>query len=107
VKTEYLNGCNENRDRRRAFGAWRRRLRPDASDPALAVNCQRPVSRRLPGAASQVDETDELRLWEKNIGGVMFKGRNEFLQHRVLIDFTLTEQALADIVERFRSSSRG
>jgi hypothetical protein len=49
-----------------------------------------------------VDETDRLRLWEKNIGGFTFKDRFEFLQKRVLIDFNLTEQALDDIVKRLR-----
>jgi hypothetical protein len=49
-----------------------------------------------------VDETDRLRLWEKNIGGHTFKDRNEFLQRRVLIDFNLTEQSLNDIVTRLR-----
>lgn len=49
-----------------------------------------------------VDETDRLRLWEKKIGGLTFKDRNEFLQKRVLIDFNLTEHALADIIARLR-----
>jgi len=47
-----------------------------------------------------IDETDRLRLWEKNVGGFTFESRNEFLQNKVLIDFGLTEQALNEIVGR-------
>jgi hypothetical protein len=49
-----------------------------------------------------IDETDDLRLWEKDIGGATFTSRDEFLQKKVLIDYDLTEQSLNEIVSRLR-----
>jgi hypothetical protein len=49
-----------------------------------------------------IEETDELRLWEKNIGGFTFKSRNEFLQQKVLINFDLTEANVVKIVESLK-----
>ena len=53
-----------------------------------------------------VDETDRLRLWEKKIGGWTSTDRNDFLRHRVLINFDLTEKALTDIVVRLRRGEK-
>jgi hypothetical protein len=49
-----------------------------------------------------VDETDQLRLWEKRIHGLGSKDRNDFLRNHVLIDFNLTEKMLSEIVDRLR-----
>jgi hypothetical protein len=45
-----------------------------------------------------IDETDRLRLWEKNVGGFTFKDRDDFLRNKVLIDYELTEQDMTEIV---------
>jgi hypothetical protein len=45
-----------------------------------------------------IRETEELRLWEKNVGGFTFKNRDEFLRKKVLIDFELTEHDMIEIV---------
>lgn len=50
-----------------------------------------------------IEETDRLRLWEKNIGGFTYNSRDEFLQEKVLIDYDLTEQSLSEIVGRLRN----
>jgi len=53
-----------------------------------------------------IDETDRLRLWEKNIGGFTYESRDEFLRKKVLIDFDLTEQSLTEIVRRLRGGEQ-
>jgi hypothetical protein len=45
-----------------------------------------------------ITETDELRLWEKNIGGFRYASRDEFLRKQVLIDYELTERDMTEIV---------
>lgn len=45
-----------------------------------------------------IAETDELRLWEKNVGGFKFANRDQFLREKVLIDYELTERDMAEIV---------
>jgi hypothetical protein len=49
-----------------------------------------------------IDETDRLRLWEKNVGGFTFASRDEFLQKKVLIDYDLTERQTRQIVEALK-----
>lgn len=49
-----------------------------------------------------IRETDELRLWEKNVGGSRRKDRDDFLRHKVLIDYDLTEKDMAEIVALLR-----
>ena len=39
-----------------------------------------------------IQETEELRLWEKNCGGFTYPSRDEFLQKQVLINYELTRQ---------------
>jgi len=50
-----------------------------------------------------IEETDRLRLWEKNVGGFTFKDRDEFLQRKVLIDYDLTEKQTKRIVEALKA----
>lgn len=50
-----------------------------------------------------IDETDRLRLWEKNVGGFTFESRDEFLRKKVLIDFDFAEQSLSEIATRLHS----
>lgn len=50
-----------------------------------------------------IDETDRLRLWEKNVGGFTFESRDEFLRKKVLIDFDFAEQSLSEIAMRLHS----
>jgi hypothetical protein len=45
-----------------------------------------------------IEETDALRLWEKNVGGFTFKDRDDFLRNKVLIDYDLTEADMVEIV---------
>jgi hypothetical protein len=45
-----------------------------------------------------IAETDELRLWEKNVGGFKYTDRDEFLRQKVLIDYELTERDMTQIV---------
>jgi hypothetical protein len=45
-----------------------------------------------------IEETDALRLWEKNVGGFTFKDRDDFLRNKVLIDYDLTERDMTEIV---------
>jgi hypothetical protein len=45
-----------------------------------------------------IEETDELRLWEKNVGGFTYPSRDDFLRKQVLIDFDLTERDMTEIV---------
>lgn len=54
-----------------------------------------------------IDETDRLRLWEKNVGGFTYANRDEFLQKKVLIDYDLTERQTRQIVEALRSGKSG
>ena len=54
-----------------------------------------------------IDETDRLRLWEKNVGGFTFATRDEFLQRKVLIDYDLTETQTRQIVEALKAGHRG
>jgi hypothetical protein len=49
-----------------------------------------------------ITETDELRLWEKNVGGFRHKDREDFLRHKVLIDYELTERDMTEIVALLR-----
>lgn len=53
-----------------------------------------------------IEETDRLRLWEKNVGGFTYESRDEFLQDMVLIDFDLTERSLNDIVTALRRGDK-
>jgi hypothetical protein len=46
-----------------------------------------------------IRETDELRLWEKNVGGSTYNDRDDFLRRKVLIDYELTERDFTEIVE--------
>lgn len=54
-----------------------------------------------------IDETDRLRLWEKNVGGFTYANRDEFLQKKVLIDYDLTERQTRQIVEALRAGKSG
>jgi hypothetical protein len=45
-----------------------------------------------------IAETDELRLWEKNVAGFTFKDRDDFLRNEVLINYELTERDMTEIV---------
>jgi hypothetical protein len=45
-----------------------------------------------------IEETDELQLWQKNVGGFTFKDRDDFLRNKVLIDYELTERDMVEIV---------
>src|SRR4051812_33413034 len=49
-----------------------------------------------------ITETDELRLWQKNIGGFTYTSRDEFLRNKVLINYELTERDMAEIVDLLR-----
>ena len=49
-----------------------------------------------------IEETDQLRLWEREIGGFTFKDRDDFLQRKVLIDYELTEQDFARVLTAIR-----
>jgi hypothetical protein len=53
-----------------------------------------------------IDETERFKLWEKNCGGFTYKSRDDFLQNKVLIDYDLTEQSLAEIVARLRGGEQ-
>ena len=54
-----------------------------------------------------IEETDRLRLWEKNVGGFTYATRDEFLQNQVLIDYDLTEKQTRQIVDALRGGYRG
>lgn len=45
-----------------------------------------------------IQETDRLKLWEKNCGGFTYQDRDEFLRKEVLIDYDLTEENFKAIV---------
>ena len=45
-----------------------------------------------------IEETDRLRLWEKNVGGFTYKDRDDFLRNKILINYDLTEQDMVEIV---------
>lgn len=49
-----------------------------------------------------IEETDRLRLWEKNVGGFTYKDRDEFLRKKVLINYELTEQDMIEIVSMLK-----
>lgn len=54
-----------------------------------------------------IEETDRLRLWEKNVGGFTYANRDEFLQKKVLIDYDLTERQTRQIVDALRAGKSG
>ena len=56
---------------------------------------------------NMVQETDELRLWEKDVDGFRYKDRDEFLREQVLIDFDLTEQQFNDIIAALKGGAKG
>lgn len=50
-----------------------------------------------------VEETDRLRLWEKNVDGFRFPDAETFLRQQVLLEFDLTEQQARSVIAAVRS----
>jgi hypothetical protein len=54
-----------------------------------------------------VEETDRLRLWEKNVGGFNYPDAETFLREKVLFEFDLTEQQASAVIDAVRSHKPG